>query len=293
MVRARLGQHFLRCRWVISTLIKAADINSDDTVLEVGPGTGVLTRELAKHAGKVIAVEKDERMAEELENSLRKEGINNVAVIPGDVLRIHKNVVLKSGRSRTEEPHRSFARAQDGVNSSTDYKVVANIPYYLTSRLIRLLLENGPRPNQIVLTIQKEVAERMCARPPQMNLLALSVQAFGKPEVIKTVPASCFSPQPKVESAIIKIADISGRFFEENSIDKARFFEILRRAFSQKRKTLARSLTQLLDKNHMLEAIKKAGLKDTARPQELSLEGWVKLAHQLMHKSPTNRTNET
>lgn len=247
-----LGQHFLRCRWAVSTLIHAAKLEKADTVLEIGPGTGVLTRALARHAGRVIAVEKDERLATIINEVLKEEGITNVEIVTDDILKL-------------------LSRSKIWTNAYN--KVVANIPYYLTSRLMRLLLENTPkRPELIVLTIQKEVARRIVAKPPHMNLLALSVQAFGTPTIIKKVPASCFSPKPKIDSAIIKISDISDGFFEKNRIDKTKFFELIRRAFSQKRKLLTSTTTVqplMLDK---LE------LSRDARPEELSLEQWAKVA---------------
>lgn len=242
-----LGQHFLRCQWVVSTLVKAADLKPNDTVLEIGPGTGVLTRALAARVKNVIAVEKDEMLAERL----RAEELPKAAIITGDVLQICPRLSLG---------HR--------------YKVVANIPYYLSSRLIRVLLEQKQKPEVVVLTIQKEVAQRIVAKPPKMNLLALSVQASGRPEIIKTVPASCFWPKPKVDSAIIKISGISDEFFQKNAIDKEFFFAVARRAFSQKRKMLTSSLRPLLGQHPVLA---KVGLQDKARPQELTPEQWAKL----------------
>lgn len=276
-----LGQHFLRCNWVVQTLVKAAEVGPQDIVLEIGPGTGVLTRELARRAKKVIAVEKDEGLIKELKKSLKNEGINNnVAVVPGDIL-------------KKLAPNRVWVNNLTPTRLGTDegYKVVANIPYYLTSRLLRLLLEKEPRPEAIVLTIQKEVAERICAKPPQMNLLALSVQTYGRPEIIKKVPASCFYPKPGVDSAIIKISDISGRFFtgfpevglpagsppSQRKIDQKEFFKIIRLAFSQKRKTLAHTLGKPFGREAVEKALKKLKQPLTARPEELSPEEWTAL----------------
>lgn len=242
-----LGQHFLRCQWVIDTLIKVSELKKSDTILEIGPGTGILTKALAKKAEKVIAVEKDKELAAELGRSLAKEGIQNVEIITDDILKL-----LTSNQ----------------LLVTSNYRVVANIPYYLTSRLLRLLLENENRPELIVMTLQKEVAGRLIAKPPQMNLLALSVQAHGTPKIIHDVPASCFSPRPKVDSAIVHISDISDRFFEKNGLDKKLFFEIAKQGFSQKRKILSNTL-------------KKFGIKNLpfalSRPQELSLNDWAKI----------------
>lgn len=248
-----LGQHFLRCNWVTITLIKTSELIPDDTILEIGPGTGILTRALATHTRQVIAVEKDERLAAELRNSLLKENITNVQIISGDIIEL-----LKSH-----------------FNRHTKYKVVANIPYYLTSRLLRLILEAKQKPKLIVLTIQKEVAKRLTAKPPKMNLLALSVQAYGNPEIIKTVPAKCFYPKPKVDSAIIKISDISDQFFKRHDIEENLFFEVIRKVFNQKRKILMRSLVPYQTKPRLEKIFDELGIKTTARPQELTLKQWA------------------
>jgi 16S rRNA (adenine1518-N6/adenine1519-N6)-dimethyltransferase len=138
-------------------------------------------------------------------------------------------------------------------------------------------LEQGPKPNLIILTIQKEVAQRIVAQPPRMNLLALSVQAFGQPKIIKTVPASCFWPKPKVDSAIIKITDISDNFFKKNGLKVEEFFRIARIAFGQKRKLLTNTLTKIAPKKDIEAILKEAGINPKARPEELSLEQWTKI----------------
>ena len=256
MANKLLGQHFLRCQWVANTLIETAELKKSDTVLEVGSGTGVLTRELSKKAGRVISVEKDKGLAAELRLNLAREKINNVEVVDGDILKLLTNNQLPA---------------------ISGYKIVANIPYYLTSRLLRLLLEGASKPKIIVMTIQKEVAERMTAKPGQMNILATSVQVFAKPEIIKQVPRNCFSPQPKVDSAVISISLISDDFFTKNGLDKEFFFAIVRQGFSQKRKILANTL-------------KKFRVKDLpfslSRPQELSLENWVKVIRIVQEAEP-------
>ncbi|MFN3302081.1 MAG: 16S rRNA (adenine(1518)-N(6)/adenine(1519)-N(6))-dimethyltransferase RsmA, partial [Patescibacteria group bacterium] len=166
--------------------IKSANLSKDDVVLEIGPGTGILTLELAKRAKKVIAVEKDEKMIEILKDVLKNSGIQNVQIIKGDILKLLT--------SHFQLP--------------TSFKVVGNIPYYLTSRLLRNLLELKKKPKLIVLMVQKEVAQRICAKPPKMNLLAVSVQFYGKPEIVSYVSKKSFWPRPKVDSAIIKISEI-------------------------------------------------------------------------------------
>lgn len=256
-----LGQNFLICPWVITAIIEAAELSSSDTVVEIGPGTGVLTRALAIHAKKVIAIEKDETLAETLRQHLRKEVITNAAILEGDAL-------------------------QNFPASGKPYKVVANIPYYLTARLLRLLLENQKnKPSLIVFTIQKEVAERIVALPPHENLLGLSVQAYGTPTIIKTVPPSCFSPKPKVDSAIIKIADISDSFFTRNHLNSKKFFHIVRTGFSQKRKVLTNTLSGIVGKKKsVVSLLDLIGLDPRARPEQLSLQKWAELAAHITKK---------
>ena len=246
-----LGQNFMRCRWVADTMIHAAEITKTDTVIEIGPGTGALTRPLARAAGRVIAIEKDEALSRELQESLKKDGVSNVEIIEGDILKFPK----------------------EKLKSFKTFTVVSNIPYYLTSRLFRYFLESSPRPKTIVFTVQKEVAERITARPPDMNLLALSVAAFGKAEKIKNVPRECFSPKPNVTSAIIRISGISDEFFRKNKIPPERFFEIARLAFGKKRKMLSSSLKTVISPG----SLEHAGIHKNARPQELEIEEWARL----------------
>lgn len=254
-----LGQYFLKCPDVTQKIVKTAEIKSGDEILEIGPGTGILTVFLAKKAERVLAVEKDEQLTEKLKDSLKQEKITNVDVITADVLKIIRDRSLFT-------------------NLNKNYKVVANIPYYLTSHLLRLLLESKNQPQKIVLMIQKEVAEQIIASPPKMNILALSIQSYGKPTIIERVPASCFWPKTKVDSTIIKIEDISLDFFKKNSIESEKFFKLLKQAFSQKRKVLANSLAKLAgSKEKSKEIIEKSGFSLLARPEELSLEDWVKI----------------
>lgn len=256
-----LGQHFLRCEWVVSTLIHASAVSPKDTILEIGPGRGILTRALAQYAKKVIAVEKDEILAEMLRTSLKKEEIKNVIIIEGDILTVQNTLPL-AGKS---------------------YKIVANIPYYLTARILRAFLEDtAQKPQTISLTIQKEVAERIVAKAPHMNLLALSVQAYGTPNIIKTVPASCFAPRPKVDSAIITIGNISRNFFVRHSLNEQKFFTIARAGFGKKRKLLTSTLVEHTGgKTTIRQIFDRLELTPNARPEELTREEWAKLAAEI------------
>lgn len=259
-----LGQHFLRCGWVTAEMIKAAEISDQDIVIEVGPGTGALTKSISKRAKKVIAIEKDETLAKELRENFKKEGVKNVEIIEGDILKL---------------------LSSDYSLPATHYKLVANIPYYLTSHLLKILLETKYPPHDIVLTVQKEVAERIAARSPRMNLLAIAVQAYGTPKIIRKVPSDCFWPKPAVESAIIKISGISSEFFKKNRLDKAKFFELVRLGFSQKRKVLSNPLKKLFPKKLVTDALISLGLSPQARAEELSLDDWAKLIRTLDKKS--------
>ena len=256
----RLGQHFLVSRPVLRKIVAAADLQPSDTVLEIGPGLGALTTALARRAERVIAVEKDAHLANMLEPRLERAGITNVTLITGDILKIPLS----------------------DLNLPDPYRVVANIPYYLTSRLIRRFLESNPPPASMLLMVQREVAERIAARPPRMNLLALSVQAYGRPTIIAAVRAGAFSPRPGVQSAILEISEISTRFFAAHHISPAELFAVARAAFNQRRKLLANSLQRLAaGKTGALAAIKTAGLAKSARPEELSLEEWARLTRTL------------
>lgn len=292
-----LGQHFLTCSWVVSTLVKAADLIKEDTVIEVGPGTGVLTCALAHAAKHVIAVEKDENLADDLGRKLLEEKINNVTIVTGDILKVLPEIV------------------QSHKLSTVSYKLVSNIPYYLTSRLLKNIFELQHLPECILFTIQKEVAERIVAHPPHMNMLALSVQVFGTPKILKTVPRDCFSPRPKVDSAIIKIENISNNFFLKNALDKPShhcmehlvekkqtrndknlltqphdthrcggkelFFHIARAGFSHKRKMLTNTLTKVFPKEKIKKALENSGLSEKTRPEELSAQQWTDILREI------------
>lgn len=273
-VKKYMGQHFLRCNWVVERMIDAAKLTPQDTVLEVGPGTGVLTEALAKLAGEVIAVERDDRLANNLNKTLAEKKISNVRIIKADILDL-----LKSD-------FHSFN------------KVVANIPYYLTSRLFRLLLDMEAKPDLIVMTVQKEVAERICAIPPRMNLLAVSIQIFGTPEKIATVPPSCFVPPPKVDSTITRIAEISDKKLRKNSLEQDLFFQAAKIVFSGRRKTLLNNIRNVSGKEQAEKILLSAKIDPQTRAQDLSLENVISLARNftpfLRNKDrPENKTSKT
>ncbi len=254
-----LGQNFLRDRSALAKIIKTADLKAGERVLEVGPGLGALTEELAKHAGRVVAVEKDKNLAKLLQEKFA--AAPNVKIVSDDILKIldlgidhlFKNLKLKI----------------------KNYKVVANIPYYLTSHLIRLLLELPNPPQDIVLLVQREVAQRICAQPPKMSLLAISVQFYAQPQIIAKVPKGAFWPQPKVDSAIIKITPQSKRA----KIDAKQFFKVAKAGFSQPRKQLLNNLSAGLKipRPQIADFLAQAGLNPQQRAGTLTLDDWLKL----------------
>ncbi len=245
-----LGQNFLQDVSALENIALAAEIQEDDCVLEIGPGLGSLTRYLAVSAKEVTAIELDPDMLPPLRAVLKPH--QNVRVVHGDIL---KTVISE-------------------IIHKTDYLVVANIPYYITSAVIRHLLESNPKPRRIVLTIQKEVAERICAKAGDLSLLALSVQVYGKPSIAAIIPADSFHPAPKVDSAILRI-DIYDQPLIPNDLLKT-FFKLIKAGFSQKRKTLRNSLSSGL---HIPTAesealLTSAGINFMRRAETLSIDEW-------------------
>jgi 16S rRNA (adenine1518-N6/adenine1519-N6)-dimethyltransferase len=249
----RLGQNFLQDPFALEKVVTAAQIQPTDTVLEIGPGLGSLTRYLAASAKEVIAVELDQNLLAPLQTVLAP--YQNVRVIHGDILEL----------SPAE------------LTSANDYLVVANIPYYITSAVIRHLLESHTKPRRIILTVQKEVAERICAKPGDLSLLALSVQIYGKPRIEARIPAAAFFPAPKVDSAVLCI-DIY-RLPQIKTELRNTFFKLIKAGFGQKRKTLRNSLSAGL---HIApaaaeEMLTKANIDSRRRAETLSIKEWERL----------------
>lgn len=246
-----LGQNFLVDEDVLAKIIETSAVEKEDVVLEIGPGLGVLTCKLAEKAKKVIAVEKDSKLCGALVDK----------VVPYPNVQVINEDILKYLDKFTEEK----------------YKVVANIPYYLTSQLIRRLLEKENQPEEIVLLIQKEVAERICAKPGKMSILSIAVQIYGESEIIAEVSKDRFWPAPEVDSAILKISNIRKDRFD---MEKEHFFEIVKAGFHTKRKTLLNSLSSELgeDKENIENKLKSAGIDPKQRAESLSIEDWVELA---------------
>jgi len=271
----RLGQHFLVDRGVLEKIIRVADLKKSDTVLEIGPGIGTLTQELAKKVKKVIAVEKDKKMCEILLELLECWNVRNVEIVYGDILKIPSYQL-----------------------PTTNYKLIANLPYYIVSPVIRKFLEFAEvGPRQMILMVQKEVAQRICAKPPDMSILAVSVQFYAKPEILFYVPKNSFWPRPKVDGAVLRISRICTNL---PRIDTNLFFKIVRAGFSQPRKQLVNNLAKMLalslpnevklDKPSQIlrnktwagkEGVKKWLLKNkinpTQRAETLEIKDWLNL----------------
>jgi 16S rRNA (adenine1518-N6/adenine1519-N6)-dimethyltransferase len=254
----RLGQNFLVDEGVFKKIIEAANLLKDDIVLEVGPGIGNLTLELAKRVKKVIAIEKDSGMIEVLRINLKN--FKNVEILKGDALKI-------IGHKLSATASILWPR----------YKVVANIPYYLTSPLIRKFLEAKNQPKEMVLMVQKEVAQRICAKPPDMSILAVSVLFYAKPEIISFVSKKSFWPSPKVDSAIIRIAPLINA--DKKLINTDLFFRVVRAGFSQPRKQLVNNLSHGLkiDKEKVRNWLLEIGVQPSQRAETLNVKDWINL----------------
>lgn len=248
-----LGQNFLVDPNGLEKVIQAAGIGADDTVLEIGAGLGSLTLLLAQSARRVVAVEIDRNLIPPLKNVLS--ACENVQIVEGDVLNLPLDELLPG----------------DG------YLVVANIPYYISSAIIRRLLEAEKRPVRMVLTVQQEVAERICARDGKLSLLALSVQVFGAPRIAARIPAGCFYPVPDVDSAVLTIALYPQPLIALDALDA--FFKLAHAGFSQKRKTLRNALSAGLGlpAGEIEKLLGTAEIDPQRRAETLSIVEWGRL----------------
>jgi len=259
----RLGQNFLIDKNIVRKIIKTAELKSTDIILEVGPGLGVLTKEIAKYAKKIITVEKDPRMIKSLRKNLQE--FKNIKIIQEDILK------FKITNFKFQ-----------------NYKIIANLPFYITAPVIRKFLEADNAPERMVLVIQKEVAQRICAKPPKMNLLAVSVQFYAAPKIISYIPKKSFRPKPKVDAAIIKIIPHK-KYKDINSCAKRQaLFRVVRVGFSHPRKQLVNNLLAMdlsnglkLNKKKLSALLLKHGIKPSQRAETLTIDDWLKLSKML------------
>lgn len=250
----RLGQHFMVDPRALKQVVAAAELGGSETVLEVGPGLGSLTRALAIEAGRVIAVELDPRLLPPLREVLH--GLSSVEIVIGDILEMDLKATVGEG----------------------PYLVVANIPYNITSTLIRHFLESMTAPQRMVLTIQREVAERVIAGPGQMSLLALGVRVYGTPTIRARIPARAFYPRPQVDSAVLRVDVHDQPTLDGKLLDPV--FRLAKAGFGQRRKMLKNTLATGLDCSaaEAAELLAEAGIGARARPQELDVGDWARLA---------------
>jgi len=294
-----LGQNFLHDEGLLARIAAAAELSSEDEVLEIGPGLGALTRQLCRQARRVVAVELDQRLLPALEGELA--GCDNAEIVHGDILAL--------------DPADWF---------TAPYAVVANVPYYITAAILRHLLESRPRPRRLVLTVQREVAGRLTAAPPDMSLLAVSVQYYGRVRYVSSVKAGAFWPRPDVDSAVVRI-DVAERFLGHDdgrrttddspaqaesassdagrgaedlppaarhslldpSSSEAAFFRVVRAGFSEKRKQLKNNLRSLgLGDEAIAAALARAGIDGRRRAETLAVAEWARLAEVLAETAP-------
>jgi 16S rRNA (adenine1518-N6/adenine1519-N6)-dimethyltransferase len=264
-VRKSLGQHFLVDSQALATVVATAELTTDDIVIEVGSGLGILTRELAERAGYVITIELDDRLATVLKQDLA--AVNNVTVINKDILKISPAVILERNKG-------DCITLRDRASG---YKVVANLPYYITAAVLRHFLEASPKPRLMVVMLQKEVAESIVAKPGNMSLLSVSVQVYGKPEIISYIPADSFYPIPTVDSAILKIDIHPQPLVPVDEING--FFGLVRASFCAPRKQLVNALAQGMDidKTEVKSLLNTADIEYRRRAETLSLVEWQRL----------------
>lgn len=263
--KKRLGQNFLADDRILARIADAAELTPEDDVLEIGPGLGTLTRHLAERARRVIAVEVDAALIPLLHQVTAPYA--NVEIIHGNILNFPLSTFYLSSSSLIPHP--------------SSFKIVANIPYNITSPILRHLLEAPLKPALIVLTVQLQVAQRITARPGQMSLLAVSVQFYGKATVVGKIEAGAFYPAPQVDSAIVRIEPYSRPAVEVSDTDQ--FFAVVRAGFSQRRKQLYNALAAGLGRprSQIAVALEQAGVDGRRRAETLSLEEWGRVARQI------------
>ncbi len=251
-----LGQNFLNSSTVVSRIITAGRIMSGETVIEIGPGKGVLTKALLSVGARVIAIEKDDRLVPVLREMFAEDiARESLTLIHGDIVDLLDSTI---------------------PGTTESYKVVANIPYYITGLILRGFLERAHKPSAMILMLQHEVAQRIVARDGKESILSLSVKAYGVPRIVCKVPSRYFSPPPRVDSAVLAIEGIKGDMFE-NRAHEERFFEIIKLAFAQKRKKISGTLRARWG-SETISRLSTCGLDPHARPEDILLESWVALA---------------
>jgi 16S rRNA (adenine1518-N6/adenine1519-N6)-dimethyltransferase len=255
-----LGQNFLKSKGALVAMCTAGELFKSDVVLEIGPGKGALTEYLLRSVNKVIAIEKDHNLCEILSEKFKDEITSgHLVLVKGDILEFDPSVYdLKS----------------------SEYKIIANIPYNITGAIFKKFLTESTQPETMVLLVQKEVAERIVARDGKESILSISVKAYGTPKYITKVSKKFFSPAPKVDSAIIQIKNISKNNFK-NKQDEEWFFQIVKNGFAHKRKVLIRNLDAIVEKNKINEFFEKNKMNEKSRAEDIKFEDWLKISRGL------------
>ncbi len=255
-----LGQNFLRDEGVVEKIISDISAREGEVIVEVGPGEGVLTERLAERGARVVAIELDDRLIPVLEERFRH--YPNVSIVHQDVLQVNMKEVFKSCELQ-----------------GSSYRIVGNLPYYITSAIVRKFLESECAPSEMFFMVQKEVGERICAGVGKMSVLSVAVQYYADPEMLFVVPKESFDPIPKVESAFIRIVTNNKGQFTGDGEETRKFFRMVKIGFSARRKTLENNLANGLHLEKILvsELLEDAGVSTKARAQDLSIEGWKKL----------------
>jgi 16S rRNA (adenine1518-N6/adenine1519-N6)-dimethyltransferase len=254
-----LGQHFLTNRQVVDDIVACGNITPNDTVIEIGPGKGVLTKQLVNKARQVVAVEKDPQLSEKLKKNFRNE-------IASDTLAVINEDIRDTNLEKT-------------AVKDDNYKIIANIPYYLTSDILRQFLRNHNQPEQMVVLTQKEVAERITCAEGKHSRLSIFVHAYGNPELIKTVEKSSFDPPPNVTSAILQITNISRDFFADTP--EKEFFDLVRTGFQHKRKQLKNNLSKRT--KNPVRLLKSCDIQPKCRAEQLDISDWECLNNSLQN----------
>ncbi len=250
----KIGQHFLKSPIIAKRIANSAKLSKEDCVVEIGPGKGVLTRELLKQTRKVVAFEKDVELLQSLKEKFKREvERKHLLLIEGDILEFNIENLKELPKN---------------------YKLVANIPYYITGNIIRKFLSIKKQPSLISILIQKEVAERIKSKKD--GLLSLSIKAYGKVEYVEKIKKTCFSPNPKVDSALIRISNISKENFK--SLNEELFFKILKTGFLHPRKKLLSNISEIKPKEEAVVIFEKLDIPQNSRPEDLKIQKWLELA---------------
>lgn len=254
-----LGQNFLTSTHIVDQMVEHASVSKEDIVLEIGPGKGILTQSLLTHGATVLAIEKDERMVEHLNEIFKKEIKNKkLIILSQDVTEFNPNT--------------------DTSLKNKSYKIVANIPYNITGKILSQFLSGKNKPISMTLMVQYEVAKRILARDNKESILSISVKVFGKPELVRKVAAGAFNPKPNVDSAILHIADIQNTLLKKNKTSEERFFSVVKTGFAHKRKKLLSNLKELGEGGYFAKKFTENNISENVRPEDLNLKDWITLS---------------